>query len=428
MNCKNSALCIFDKPGVLTDIQHSNKVDYYPINTLTSDSPIEFFISGSSEHYIDLGNTELLVKFKIVQEDGTDVDQATDIVGLNNLSIATLFSDATLKIGDTQVEGGASDYPYLAYFKTAMQFSPTAQKSHMLSFGWYKDEAGKFDDKTNEGFVSRQKLVGTSKSIELLGPLYFDFFNQDRHLISSTNLRIKLTPSKPEFLLNSYAAVPTKFKVVFEKVVLYIDRLEMNPSVINGHAVGLKTQNARYFINHSEVLSYTIPKGQKSYTKDRLFPDVSPKMLMIALLDNDAYNGSYSKNPFHFKHYNLNKLCLFRDGRSIPGQAFEPDFGNEKYLRSYVNTMRTFMYWNTDDTNGLTPNEWANGYTIYAFDMTPDKEASSGCLHAHVGGNLRLELNFEKALPNSINVLIYAVTDSQIEITQLRDVITHYNR
>ena len=427
MDCKNSSLCIFDKPGVLSDIQRSDSIDYYPVTTLSTDNPIEFVIRGSSEYYIDTANTQLLVRFKILNEDGTDVNQTTDIVGVNNLPIATLFQNASLWLGDTQIEGGASDYPYLAYFKTVMQFTPDAQKSTMIPFGWYKDEAGKFDDKANSGFVKRQSLVGNSKTVELLGPLYFDFFNQDRYLISSIDMRIKLTPSKPEFLLNCYAT-GKKFKVVFDKATLYVNRLEMNPSVINGHAVGLKTQNARYFINHSEIFSYAIPKGQKSYTRDHIFTDISPKMIMIALVDNDAYNGSYTKNPFNFKNFGVTEFKLFRDGRPLPGQALTPDFTSKHYTRSYANTMRAFNYWNTDDTNGLTPYEWANGYTIYAFDMTPDHEASSGCLHAHVGGNLRLELKFGTAPTSTINVLIYAVTDSQIEITQLRDVITHYNR
>ena len=202
---------------------------------------------------------------------------------MNNLGIATLFSDASLSISGTQIEGGASDYPYLAYFKNVMQFTPDAQASTMTAMGWYKDQAGKFDDKANTGFVKRQTLVGNSQTVELYGPVFFDFFNQDRHLINQAELRIKFTPNKPEFILHSYATKAPKFKIVFDQVVLYLERLKMNSSVINGHALGLKTQNAHYFINHTNLLSYTIPTGQKSHTKDSLFMDVAPKMLMIAI-------------------------------------------------------------------------------------------------------------------------------------------------
>ena len=428
MECKNSSLCVFDKPGVLTDIQRSYVVNYFPVNTLSSTGPLEFIVPGSSEDYIDVNSAALYVRFKITHEDGTAVDQATDIVGFNNLPIASLFSDASLHISETQVQGGTSDYSYRGYFNTVMQFAPAAQNSSMLAMGWYKDEAGKFDDKGNKGFNKRKTLVGNSNSVEIYGPLYFDFFNQDRYLINSTSLRIKLTPNKPEFFLNSYAGKAVNFKIVFEDVILYMERLEMNPSVINGHAVGLKRDNARYFINHTELLSFTVPKGQLSYLKDNLFVDSMPKMLMIGMVDNDAYNGNIAKNPFHFKHNNLKKIALLHDGRPSPCLPLEPDFSNKRYLRSYIQTMKACGYYNSDDTNGLTPTDWAEGYTLFIFDLTPDKEVSSGCLHANVPNNLRLELSFETALSSTINVLIYAISDSQIEITQLGDVITHYNR
>ena len=434
MDCKNSSLCIFDKPGVLTDIQFTKTIDNHPINTVTQNGPIEFMIRGSSEDYIDLGSISVYVAFKILHEDGTTVDQSKDVVGLNNLSIAALFSDAFLTIGETQIEGGSADYAYRGYFRTVMQFPPAAQTSTMLAMGWYKDQAGKFDDKSNTGFVQRQNLVGSSNLIELEGPLYFDFFNQNRHLINQTDIRIKLLPQKPEFLLNAYYPAPAtgtsppKFKVNFEKIIVYCDRLEMNPSVINGHAVGLNRQNARYYINHADLFTDTIPSGQMSYIKPDLFSDLSPKMVMIAMVDNDAFNGDIKKNPFNFQHYDLDNFELSRGGRSIPGVAMTPNFDTKQYLRSYLQTMKAFNYVNTDDTNGLKPEEWANGYTIFAFDLTPDKEASSGCLHAHVGNSFRLKLNFKKALPHTINVLVYAISDSQVEITKLRDVITHYKR
>ena len=425
MECKSSSLCIFDKPGTSTDIQRSYVVDYYPVSSVSSNGPIEFYIPGNAEDYIDVNNIKVYIKLKVTKADGTNVDN-TDEVGFNNLAIASLFQDASLMLGETQIEGGHMNYPYYGYFNTVMQFQPQAQRSHLLAFGWYKDEATKFDDATNEGFKKRSKLLGESAVVEFEGPLYFDFFNQDRFLISQTDMRIKLTPSKPEFALNAYGT--SAFKIHFEKIILYVPRIELNPSVINGHAVGLKKQNAHYDINHTELITYTIPKGQKSYTKDRLFPDMAPKLLMVAMVENEAFNGNIKKNPFHFKHFDMNKIALYREGRSIPGQPFTPDFDETWYLRSYLNTMQTFNYYNTDDTNGLTPFEWANGYTIYAFDLTADGDISSHCRQGYVSRNLRLELTFKKDLPTTINVLLYAVFDSHIEITQLRDIITHYTR
>ena len=426
MEHHSSSLCIFDKPGFQTDILKSYYIDYYPLSSLGDGGPIEFHIPGNGDDYIDVNDIMLYLNFKVLKADGSDIE-ATDKVGLINLPIASLFQDVSLTLGETQIEGGQMCYPYRAYFDAVMQFQPSAQFSHMRTFGWYKDEKGLFESEKNTGFISRQELIEGSKVCELMGPLYLDFFNQNRHLISQTDMRIKLIPSKPEFALNAYATTKD-FKIKFTEVILYVARSEVNPSVINGHATGLKRQNAIYPILHNELITFTIPMGQKSYTKDRLFPDQAPKSLMIAMVENDAFNGSIEKNPFHFQHFDLGKIALYRDGVSIPSRPFTPDFKNGKYARSYINTMRTLKYYNCDDTNGMTLEMFGNGYTIYAYDLTPEKDITAEYNQGIVSKNLRLELFFKKALPTTVNVLLFASYNSVIEITQLRDIIPHYTR
>lgn len=427
MEVKNSSLCIFDQRPVQTDFISNTPTDYYPLTNVSSGGPFEFVIPGSADEYIDVNDIQLYILAKILHADGTDIDTGADKVGLNNLPISTLFQDVSLMIEDKQIEGGQMCYPYLGYFSTVMQFTPDAQRSHMQALGWYKDEAGKFESDTNKGFVKRMALSKDSQTFELMGPLFLDFFRQSQHLISQTKMRIKLLPSKPEFALNAYGAV-TDFKIEFQEVVLYVPRVKLNPSVINGHAAGLKKQNAIYPIHHSELTTFTIPIGQKSFKKDRLFPDEAPKLLLIAMVSNAAYNGDIKKNPFHFQHYGVDSLTLYRDGLSVSGRPFTPDFDNGKTMRSYMQTMQTFHYYNDDDTNGLTLNDFNKGYTIFAFDLTADKDIAAAHRQGRSTRNLRLDLTFNKATTETINVLLYAVYDSKVEITQHRDTITHYTR
>ena len=205
-------------------------------------------------------------------------------------------------------------------------------------------------------------------------------------------------------------------------------RIRINPSVINGHAQGLARKNAQYPLQHAEVTTFTIPKGQLSFQKDHLFPDQCPKLLLMAMIENEAYNGQYAKNPFHFQHFNLTNLTLYNGGQIVNGYPFTPDYKNGLYLRDYMNTMDVFKYGNTQDDNGLTKNDFGNGYTIYAFDLTPDKSLGEQHRQAIISKDFRLDLTFASALAQTVNVLMYCVYDTLIEITQLRDVISHYGR
>ena len=425
MQCRNSSFCLFDQQAVQTDVIGSQIVDYHP-RTAENAGPIEFVIPGSSDEYIDLSYANLDVKFKILQADGKAIGD-NHKVGLNNVPLATLFRDVSLSIDDQQVEGGQQDYPYKAYFNTVTQFHPSAQSSHMQAVGWYKDQAGKFDDETNTGFVQRSKLIKESKVCQLYGPLHLDFFNQSRYLLANTTMRLKLTLNKPEFLLNAFG-VATTFKIHLEDITLYIRRVTANPSVLQGHNSGMTSQNAIYPIQHTKLVTFTIPKGQKSFMKDGLFPSQAPKLLLVAMVDNEAFNGHIKKNPFHFKHNDLSEIALRVNGVSHPGPSYKPDFSTSLYVRSYVDFMTVFGYSNKDDTNGLTMREFANGYTIYAFDLTADSDISAPYRQANVPHNIRLDLEFKTTLVETINVLIYGVFDSSVEITKLRDVILHYNR
>ena len=427
MECANTALCIFDKEPIQTDIKNCFDVNYYPLSNLGDYNPIEFHIPGSVEEYIDCDHIFIEVTVKITEKGGAAIVTGTDKAGFINLVIGSLFADVSLTISDTQVEGGQCMYSYASYMSTLMQFTPQAQKSHMAVLGWKKDEANKMEDAGNAGFVTRMNWTLNSKDATFIGPVYLDFFRQSRYLISQTDMRLKFTLNKPEFAIMGLGT-GSDYQFAISKAVLRVRRVTVNPSVINGHAVGLNKHNAIYPVLHTDVTNFTIPKGQSNFTKDNLFPLQAPKMLMIAMVENDSFNGSYTKNPYNFQHFNLSRLGLFANGIAIPGRPVTPNFKAGSYAESYVDMMDAYHYFNTDDTNGITYEEFGGGYTIYAFDLTPDKSLTDSRKHTVSLNNLRLELKFADALPKTINVILHSTFDSHIEITKLRDVICAYNR
>ena len=426
-SCVNSALCLFDSPPVQTDIISSKIVDYHPITNIAgNDIPIHFEITGNPEEYIDCQSIDLEIKVKITKPDGSKIDSTTDKVGLTNLAMASLFQDVTLTLNDKQVEGGDHTYPYSAYLATLSQFQWQAKKTHLLTSGWLEDEEGKFDDDKNKGLVKRMEWSNNSREMYFKGPVYLDFFRQSRYLLSQVNMRLKFVRAKSEFVLLTFGT--DKYKVNITSAILYVRKVLMNPKVINDHSHGLKSHNAIYPINHSELTSFTIPHGAMSHSRDRLFPICLPKALYITLVDNEAFNGDFKKNPFNFQHFNLNKLALYADGDYVVYKPFEPNFSNDDYIREYCSTFISLNMFNTDDSNGITFNQYKGGYFYILYDMTPDSNLGSGNVNLTKPGNLRLELSFATALPTTVNVLLYAIYDSKIEITQLRDVLASYQR
>ena len=419
-------MCIFDEQPIQTDIQSSKVVDYHPISNIEgSDIPIQFEVTGNPEEYIDCQDIDIELKCKITKADGKDI-VAADKLGLTNLSIASLFQDVTLTLNDKQIEGGDHSYPYAAYFSTLSQFQGQAKVTHLRTWGWQADQPEKFDDETNTGLVERMKWSEGSKEFQLKGPVFLDFFRQPRYLISQINMRLKFVRAKPEFALMAFGT--DKYKINITSAVLYVRKCLMNPRVINEHNMGLKKENAKYILNHCEHSTHTIATGTQSHIRDRLFPVQMPKALYIAMVDNEAYNGDYQKNPFNFQDFGLSKLALYADGDYIVHKAFAPDIDNDMYMREYNATMSSLGMYNTDDSNAITYHAYAHGNLFFMLDLTPDCNLKGNNTYPIKPGNLRLELGFKTATTKTINVLLYAVYDSKVEVTELRDILPAYQR
>lgn len=424
--CLNSGNCIFDEQPVQTDIQSSKLVDYHPISDIKGkDIPIQFLVSGTTEEYIDCQDINLELTLKITKANGKDI-VAADKVGLTNLSIASLFQDVSLTLNDKQIEGGNRHYPFAAYFSTLSQFQAQAKGTHLRTWGWQVDQPEKFDDETNTGLVERMNWSAGSKEFQLKGPIFLDFFRQPRYLISNINMRLTFIRAKPEFALMAFGA--DKYKIDITSATLFVRKCLMNPSVINDHNKGLKSENAKYPVNHCLVNTYTIPSGMQSDTRDNLFPVQQPKALYIAMIENDAYNGDYKKNPFHFQDFGLTNLGLYADGSYIVHKDFTPDIDNDMYMREYNATMSSLGMYNTDDSNGITYFAYGHGSFFIMIDLTPDCNLKGNNVYPTKPGNLRLELKFKAATAETINVLLYAVYDAKVEITELRDILPSYQR
>ena len=108
----------------------------------------------------------------------------------------------------------------------------------------------------------------------------------------------------------------------------------------------------------------------------------------------------------------MSEIILYRNGLGVPGRPFTPDFSSTgagssmQYLRSYINTMQTMGYFNSDDSNGLTYEEFGGGFALFAFDLTADNNVSAPYRQVVSNTNLRIDLKFSKNLPATINLLI----------------------
>lgn len=413
-------------------LDSSNFSKIYPLSNVINDSgPIEFNICGTPDHFIDLNNTMLELQVKIVNADANKALIANDVVAPVNNWLCSLFEDAQVTLGETVIEGGDHMFPYKAYFSNLFSHSKSSKETQLIASGWYPDQAGQFESATGNasGFVKRKALTATSTVVHLCGPLPLDFFLQNKYLIHNTDMKLRLSRASADFQVkirtaDDVADKATAVKVDILSAVLHIRQVKPLASYLQEVSSGLMMQNAVYPIQHTEMLTFTIPANSMSENKSSLFNGRVPKAMFVAFVENSAYNGSYTKEPFHFQHFKCNSITLYQNSLPIPFNTLTPDFDatKKKYMLEYQALMQTLNIFNKVDDVDITPEQFANGYTIFGFNLTPDLNIA-GHAQTSKDGNLRLDVRFAEKLTSTINVIVMGIFDGRIEISKNRQVM-----
>ena len=148
---------------------------------------------------------------------------------------------------------------------------------------------------------------------------------------------------------------------------------------------------------------------------------------MLGLVDNRAFNGDVSLNPYNFQHCNLNYLAVNLDGQQVPWAPFQPSFFGASYIRAFYTYFTGGNGISSDTGNTIGREQFVNGHALYCFDLTPDLSSSCGH-HFSVtkSVNLPFEIGFEVALSITENVWVYIEFDNVIEIEMDRNVTPNY--
>lgn len=459
--CGMENLELFQVPPTNIALEESKWMEYYPISsTLQSETaPIEFDIQGQGDEYIDLSQTYVQIVCKFTKDDGTALTGAnTSVTPVNNI-IHSLFSEIDVTLNGKIISPGTDTYPYKAYLEKLLSYRPKTLETQMKACSlWEKDTAGHMDDalttaptqtKTqfnvvddkvtvnaaqlgfplpaggeNEGLRRRRDAIENSKKITLIDRLYVDLFQQDRFIPNGVDIRLRFNRAKPAFHLMAHAGSSGKISIL--SMLLWVRKVKPTATVLNAINERLNSETAKFPLRRVEVKTFTIPQGTQSKITDHLFQGQMPKRIVLGFVENAAFNGDLTKNPFNFKNANVKKLDVSINGETITTRPFEPDFANDLYLRSYLSLYQGLGKFGEDWAPDISFEEYKDGYTLWCVDFTKDQEAQLDKFHLIETGNLRIEVQFSQNTATTLNCLVYAEFDNLLEINKQREVSVDY--
>ena len=459
--CEKSEIDLFSIPPTQLSLEKGRWIEYRPLSDVQNgDCAITYLISGTDE-YIDLSKTILEVEGKVLAGNGSVLSTGqTNVAPVNNF-LHSLFKQVDVYLNGKQVTPAMGTYAYRSYIETLLNYDVSAKKSQLSSAMYYKDTPGEMDNKGglperletkvtlkdgtvenkwittagtgNQGFAKRSEFIQDSKKFTLSGPIFSDVFMGDRLLLNGMTLKIVLNRSSDEFCLmdqnTSGNEINPKVKLI--DVVLKIRKVKVDQAVSDAMGLLLLKSPAIYPIRRVECKFLTIPGNLPSTRKDNIFSGLIPKSFIFGLVDADAFTGKSGKNPYNFKHFNVNNVGLSVNGEEIPFKQLTLTYPNENednadkvdFIQAY-NTLFSGtgkMYANMG--LDISREDYPNGYTLYAFDLTPDMCNSTDYFNAVQHGSLSVDITFATNPKDAIAMVCYGDFENVIRIDSQRNVI-----
>jgi len=429
MEAIGSELNLFEPATIQSAVVGEMVQEFGPIATITQGSPIDFQIEGGGQNYIDLNNSKLEVRVKLVGPAPAYavIDNAIR-VGVANLALHSLFSAVTIKIADKVVTESNNLYPYRAMLETLINYPREPLESRMLCEGFIEDTSAHIGTTDpaggNVGLGAREVLFHESRIVRLIGRLHSDLWHQEKLLPPNVKIDVQLVPNRATFFIKTAipvapdrdhpapAQIEYKFHIV--SVRFLVQFKQVSPSMFLAHQNMLEKVN--YQIPHTKVSlkTQTIPAGVRSFTIDNLYKGKLPDRIVMAMVNDAAHSGDYHRNPFNFQHFGLNFLVVKVNSEMVPRIPLEPNFAGNDYLREYISVLETLEYDIGPNIWSLTPTSWATGNNIWVFKITP---GPIGVVRSSpVVGDIRLEMKFTADTPASITLILLAEEPATLEI------------
>ena len=403
----------------------------YPLNYTSKHGPWQYHSPQDNKHFIDLNTLTWNGKIRVINKKDPNspviaTNQTKDITcSVVNNFIHSTVSKITYQLNDFQMGDSApKSYSYRAYMDNLLSFSKGAKEQSLKYHGFEQDTPGSFEDvnkltasNTNSGFKKRSELFCTPNFFHFSVKLRIDLANIDQFLQPGVQMRFEIERNSDAFALLSDVGDDVTFEFEIKDSTIEFDKMIPTPEYLNHFEKNILQEPLIYSYDKSQIHYFPYSANVNDLSIYSMFhTDKLPSYLVFGLVDNDAFDGSVSKNPYNFKHFDLKEFYLLVNGISVPTQPVKLNITSMDYHQAYVNEfLDKLKLKNSNDSIGISANDWINGSFFWIVDLNVDKCCN---FHEHnsKGGTIHLKLQTKTALPKTTRLIVYSTSRERMSI------------
>ena len=410
------------KVPVVDDVLSSYEQEIYPTTSL-DENCIEFEFQTDQNHYVDLRQTYLALKLKLVrgrgyetcntkevkkehkeeakaeeEETAEDGEAPVPLVTHVNNILYSMFSNVEVYINNQQIYNSNGLYGHKSHISNNFKGTISEYKGVLHCEG---NDYEEFPDEIMEAplserfFTRRMKLLIRPDGFMLYGKLGMDFFSTSEFLYPNMKDRLRLIRARLNFYMISDNA---NVSLGFVDCSLYTRRIAFEDDYHRKRKDMLVYTPVEF--NYLETLakSFIIPARHYQFLQENIFNIAPVPRIAIAMNTNSAFTGSYTENPFWYQHFELRKIRKLRGGQPAV------DFDAADNCRLYVTTMKAMNF--QDDIPSIPIDNLKDRYVL-VFGLTSMQDASEICHYPElVAEPLRLDLYFSFPVIESTKLIV----------------------
>ena len=397
------------KVPVVDDVLSCPEQKFYPTTSLAENCK-EFEFQTDRYHYIDLRQTYLALKLKLVsgrgyetyynkevkkeqkeeakseEEETAEEDAPVPLVTHVNNILHSNFSNNEVYIKKQQIYNFNGLYAHKSYIFNNFKGVISEYKGVLHCEGYDYEE---FPDEIMEAplsksfFTGRMKMLRRPDGFMLYGELGVDFFSTSELLHPNMKIRLRLIIARPKFYMISDNP---NVSLGIVDCSLYIRRIALKDDYHKKRLDMLADTPVEFNYLETFAKTFIIPARQSHFIQENIFNNAPVRQIAIAMNTNSAFIGSYTENPFWYQQFDLRQIRIRRGGQPIV------DFDAADNCRLYVTTMKAINF--QIDIPSI-PIDNFKKHHVLVFDLTSMQDATENCQYPElVGEPLRLELNF----------------------------------
>jgi hypothetical protein len=405
-----------------------------------SNGPYKFDIPAQSNCYISLDQSRLHMRMKLVKANGEALSQSESeaITPVNNI-LHSIWDSITVGINDVDhVHLAQSRVGYKEVVENLLSYSEEGAAKQLSTQGWCHDKAEDMGtlisttgtgtnttrtlNKAKKSTQTKSKWFALSKEHSFVGTVPVDLFCAERcwppgHKLSLTFHRV----ARDNFAFITASDALKDCKFVITDLFLTIRYMTMSSDMIAAHQ---RLWNADQGIiipfKKTIVRTHTFAKGQSRLEMHVAAQGLLPKSTIVGIVADDAFNGSATTNPYHFKHCDLQRLTVKYVGEQYPysGGLFT-DFSDDKpdFWNAYRLVIDNCGYANAPISPMITPEMFHKGYTLFPVDFSPDL-SNGKFLRPSVAGQMSFEFVLKTPLTEPVTVVHFDTYDAFVRLTK----------